>query len=374
MNKRVLSVDVLRGIVITLMILVNLPTGKMFTQLAHSEWFGITLADMVFPAFLLICGISIYFSLSKYQFKLCKNAVFRIIKRFILLMLVAYIMYWICDLITAAFAGENIQNLIFDFSKLRITGVLQRIAFCSLIASFIVLFVHNKKAIIGIIVVLIIAYSCLLTIGHNALVMSEDNILTQIDIFIFGADHIYSEVSPEGIRTIFDPEGLISSIFCVSQVLVGFLVGQIITKPKMRDNNKSLNLFVFGFILIIIGYIYESFIPYCKSLWTPPYMLMTSGIITSFLALLYYVIDYKGHKKWSTFFQIFGLNAITIYVISQIMAYTLIGSEITTYGFEFFMNICNFEQLATLMFSLCFTLFMWLIAFILYKAKIVIKL
>ncbi|MDO5328604.1 MAG: DUF5009 domain-containing protein [Coriobacteriia bacterium] len=367
MKNRILSLDILRGIVMFAMVIVNIPTGKMYPFLLHSEVFGLTLADMIFPAFLTICGVSLFFSLSKFNFRFTKKSFIKILKRFILLLIVSYLMYWICNIITGLFDGQKLIEVALDFSKFRICGVLQRIAVACFLASLIILLIKNKKTIISIIVIMILGYSLILIFG-SGLSNGPENILKQIDVSVFGEAHLYTEINEDGTKNIFDPEGLISTIFCTSQVLIGFLVA------KSLKEKDSLKLFVSGFSLMIIGFIYSFFIPIGKIYWTPSYMLMTTGITVCCLALLCWIVDIKGYKKWGKFFEIFGKNALTIYVLSQIFYFILAGSCISTYGNNLFLSICGIPELASLIFCILFALFMWLISFVLYKFKIFIKL
>ena len=189
-KKRLLSLDVLRGITVVGMILVNNSGGKLsYDSLQHSAWNGLTLCDLVFPFFLFIMGVSTYIALGKFHFQASGSVVRKILKRTLVILCIGWAIHWfhfICD-------GD-----FFPFAHLRLTGVLPRIALCYCVVSFVALYV-NHKYIGWIIGCLIAGYAVLLCIG-NGYAPDDTNLLAIIDRNVLGADHLYhkSTIDPEG--------------------------------------------------------------------------------------------------------------------------------------------------------------------------------
>ena len=285
-SGRVLAVDVLRGLTICLMILVDDNVGKEFEFLHHPVWTGISLADFVFPCFITLMGVSMFFSLGKFNFEPNGKSIFRIIRRFALLFLAGWIISRICVGIDSVFDGGGFFVAALDLSGLRIMGVLQRIAVCYLFAGLIVLFVHNRKALIGIIVALLVGYSIILGFG-NGYDLSDSNVLIVFDKAVLTPEHMYNKMTTyDGSRMLFDPEGLLSSIPCIAQTLMGFLIGGLLKDKDKDGKTKVLYMFIIGFALLVAGYLISLFIPAFKKAWTMPFVLIMVGVDVGFLALL----------------------------------------------------------------------------------------
>lgn len=372
-SSRILSVDVLRVITIVLMIFVDKAIGDQYEFTKHAMWNGLNLADFVFPSFVTLMGVSMYFSLSKYEFSANKSAVFKIIRRFVLLCIFGWIIAQISNSISASFEGKNFFEAFFDFSQWRPMGIFTRLALCYLVAGLIVLFVHNKKALIGIIVALLVGYIVILGFG-NGYEQSEANIISIVDKTIFTPDHMYKMKIDGGAKIALDPEGLLSTIPCIAQTLLGFLVGGLI-KDKTKDNKtKVLYMFIIGYSLLITGYILGLFVPPFKKAWTSSFVLLTSGVVFCMLALLTWIIDIKKHNKWCKFFQIYGTNALVSFAAMDCVWLLIIktGCPLAFYNFiapAFF----GFEGVASLITSVPFILLLWLLLYFLDKKKIYIR-
>lgn len=165
-------------------------------------------------------------------------------------------------------------------------GILQRIAVCYLFAGLIVLFVHNRKVLIGIIAVLLVGYSIVLGLG-NGYDLSDSNVMIVVDKAVFSPDHMYNKMTNhDGSRVLFDPEGLLSSIPCIAQTLMGFLIGGLIKDKGKDGKTKVLYMFIIGFVLLVAGYLISLFIPAFKKAWTMPFVFIMVGVDVGFLALL----------------------------------------------------------------------------------------
>jgi predicted acyltransferase len=198
------------------------------------------------------------------------------------------------------------------FEKLRILGVLQRIALCYFFASIIIYYFKSRGAFVVGAILLLVYWGLCLALGDPADPFSLNGFFgTGIDKFLLGEDHMYHG---EGVA--FDPEGLMSTIPAIVQVIFGFLVGEyIITKGKTWE--MLSNLFVAGMILIFAGFCWHTAFPINKKIWTSSYVLYTTGLALSVLGVLIYLIEFKHAKgAWSKFFDVFGKNPLFIFVLS----------------------------------------------------------
>ena len=187
-----------------------------------------------------------------------------------------------------------------NFDHIRILGVMPRLAICYGAAAFIALIVKHKY-IPHIVSVTLIAYFVILITGKG-FEFSEDNIISVVDRAILGSNHMYHD---NGLAL--DPEGLLSTIPSICHVLVGIFCGGLIMRTK--DNAVRMqNLFIAGTILTFAGLLLEYGCPISKKIWSPTFVLTTCGLAASSLALLIWIIDIKGYKKWSRFFEAFGIN------------------------------------------------------------------
>lgn len=365
-SKRLLALDVMRGITIAGMILVNNPGswGYVYNPLKHAQWNGLTPTDLVFPFFMFIMGISTYISLRKYNFTFSTPAAWKIIKRTFVIFFIGIAINW--------FSLLCYTHDPFPFANIRILGVMQRLALCYGATALIALLVKHKY-IPYLIVTLLVGYFIILMTG-NGFAYNETNILSIVDRAILGDAHMYRDNH-------IDPEGLVSTIPSIAHVLIGFCVGKLLMEVKdIRE--KLERLFIIGTILTFAGFLLSYGCPINKKVWSPTYVLVACGLGSSFLALLVWIIDIKGYKRWSRFFESFGVNPLFIYVFADILA-ILLGIIIVTYqGEKMYLQqvICTgFLQPVfgdyggSLAYALLFVLVNWAVGYLLYKKKIYIK-
>lgn len=365
-SERLISLDVLRGMTIAFMILVNTPGSwsYIYPPLKHAAWHGCTPTDLVFPFFLFIVGISIYLSFKKYSGIASRAAVIKILKRTLIIFLIGLLL--------------NLYPY-FNFENVRIMGVLQRIALAYGGGALLCLY-FNRERLLMVLAAILVGYWLLLFFGAASDPYSlTENIARRFDLFILGEQHIY-----KGFGIPFDPEGLLSSIPAVGTVIIGYLIGQVMDmEPSILLKIKKL--VYYGVLLVLIGIIWSFVFPLNKPLWTSSYVLYTAGLGTLFLALLIYIIDYRKWAAWSKPFVHFGSNPLFIFVFSGLYAKTIIylitipveGSpeKISFYNYLFtkvfaplFGNING-----SLMFAISHIVVFWVICLVLYKNKIFIK-
>ena len=382
-QTRILALDILRGITIAGMILVNNPGSwsSIYAPLEHAQWNGLTPTDLVFPFFMFIMGISMFIALRKFNFEPSSSAIRKIVKRTVLLYLVGLAIAWF-SLFCRTWNGLSGEEITFwqrlgqstnNFSNIRILGVIPRLAICYGIASLIVITLKHKF-IPYLIAVLLIGYFILLMVG-NGFAYDTTNILSIVDHRILGEAHMYKD---NGI----EPEGILSTIPAIAHVLLGFYIGKIMMETK-DIHEKIERLFIFGAILTFCGFLLSYGCPINKKIWSPTFVLTTCGLGSTLLALLIWIIDVKGYKRWSRFFETFGVNPLFMYVlgavlsiiIGNIMAYEG-GKTISLKGYIYndLLQPIFGDYPASLVYALLFVAFNWIFGYYLYKKKIYIKL
>ena len=310
MNQRFYSLDVFRGATVALMILVNTPGSwaHIYAPLKHASWHGVTPTDLVFPFFLFAVGNAMAFVMPR----LVEGgpSVFwkKVTKRFLLIFLIGLLLNWFPFVRYDADGNLVMKSL----ASLRILGVLQRIALCYFFASVIVYYFKSRGAFVVGGILLLLYWGLCIAFGNPADPYSLEGFFgTGIDKALLGEDHMYHG---EGVA--FDPEGLMSTIPAIVQVIFGYLVGEyIITKGKTWE--MLSNLFVAGMLLIFAGFCWHLAFPINKKIWTSSYVLYTTGLALSVLGVLIYLIEFKNARgAWSKFFDVFGKNPLFIFVLS----------------------------------------------------------
>ncbi len=363
-HKRLVALDVLRGLTIALMILVNNPGSwaYVYPPLRHAAWNGCTPTDLVFPFFLFIVGTAMFYSFNKFDKGLTKPLFIKIFKRFIQIFLIG--------LFLNAFPT-------FDFENLRVFGVMQRIAMAYLFGALIVAIFNYRQVLISIPVILL-GYWALIYFGGSGDVYSlETNMVRSVDLKLIGAKHMY-----QGFGLPFDPEGFLSSVPAVATVLLGYIAGHIIRKSlNTMDVIKKMTFY--GVILVGLGMLWNLEFPINKPIWTSSYVLYTGGWAMLFLAFLLFVIDEKGYKKWATPALHFGTNPLFIYVFSWLYIATIAffqvpspeGGDVSIYNY-LYTYVCvpiAGNMNGSLLFAVGHIIFFWSICYWLYKRKIFIK-
>ena len=310
MQGRLASLDVFRGFAIVIMILLNnLGNNANYSILLHADWNGLTLADVVFPFFLFVVGAAIPYSLTskleRGQNK--KQLLFRIGRRTIILFAL----------------GVFLNGYpYFDLSTIRIMGVLQRIALCYFAASAIFLTLNQRKHLLTTILLALLYWILMSMIpvpGYGAGVLDKNgNLAAYIDRILLPG-HLYAGT--------WDPEGFLSTVPAIATTMLGVLTTEYLMLNH-SSKNKSTNLLLLGILMISIGTAWNLSFPINKNLWTSSYVALTGGIALIIFDLFYYIIDLKKRQWWVKPLIIFGLNAITAYVLSEIMNFTLAYTNI----------------------------------------------
>lgn len=195
-----------------------------------------------------------------------------------------------------------------------------------------------------------------------------------MDRAIIGLKHMYKD---NGI----EPEGILSTIPSVAHVLIGFSCGKwLMSEIDIRE--KIPRLFLLGTVLTFLGLLFNYGCPVNKKIWSPTFVFTTCGLASSFLALLIWIIDIKGYKKWSQFFEAFGVNSLFMYVLGAL--FSILLSNIRFMYREATINLQGFiyrviiqpvfgDYFGSLVYAILFVSLIWICGYVLYKKKICIK-
>lgn len=368
--ERFLSLDVFRGMSLCFMIIVNTPgSGALpFDMLEHAPWHGFTPTDLVFPSFLFAVGNAMSFSMKKFNEMENSQVLLKIFKRTFLIFMIGYLMYWF------PFFKHNEQGDIIaaPFSHTRVLGVLQRIALCFGIASLMIRYL-STRAVIWTSIVFLLGYWAILMFfgapGEELTMTGNAGIF--LDKFILGDLHLYHG---EGIP--FDPEGILSTIPSIVNVIIGYFAGKFI-QEKGKGYESIAKLMLAGGLMVLIALFWHLALPINKKLWTSSFVLVTCGIDLLIIGALLYLIEVKQYIKWTRFFVVFGKNPLFIYIVAG-MLMEIIDLIFPGTHFYHWVNAGFFQWVApgpvgSLLFALSFMLVCWLVGYVLDKRKIYIR-
>jgi predicted acyltransferase len=364
---RLTSLDVFRGITIAAMILVNMAgvADDVYLPLTHADWHGCTPTDLVFPFFLFIVGVAMTFSLSKYtQDNKPTSAIYwRIFRRAAIL--------FILGLFLNGFWNQGVWT--FDFTSIRMMGVLQRISLSYLLASLIVLKLPRKGQwlLAGVLLIgywLAMMYIPVPDYGAGVLTR-EGNFGAYVDRLIIPKAHLYKG---DGFNFMGDPEGLFSTIPAIVSVLAGYFTGEWIRKQPVQTRT-SVGLALFGIGCLIIGWAWGWVFPINKKLWTSSYVVFTSGWALLLLAACYELIEVRLIRRWSKPFEIMGLNAIALFVASVLLIKILARTKTYNWIYQNIFASWAGTFNGSLLFALATVLLWWAVAVLMYRQRWFIK-
>ena len=332
-----LSLDVLRGLAVAGMILVVTPGSwnYRYPQLLHADWYGCTLADMVFPMFLFAVGMAVMFSFGSHLARGgTKSALApKILRRtFIILVL---------GLVLNLFPA-------FDIPQLRIPGILQRIAICYALAAFLCLaFWRSNQAasrrmftrVAAAALVILISYWALLRFvpvhGFGAGRMdSLGSLPAYIDRQVFTIPHLWPYGTTPGAGVTYDPEGILSTIPATVTVLFGVLSG-IWIEITPKASKRVLGIAVAGVSCLLLGLALNPWIPIIKKIWTPSFVFFSGGFALIAFGFCYWLCDIRATRAWCYPLRVLGSNAILAFTLSQLIGdyldkpWTIRGSSFT---------------------------------------------
>ncbi|HZL27164.1 MAG TPA: DUF5009 domain-containing protein [Acidobacteriaceae bacterium] len=369
--QRLLSIDLLRGLTIAFMILVNNQTGpEPFHQLSHSDWNGFTATDLVFPTFLLLVGLTTVLSTAA---RLARGATrkelfLHTLRRAVLLILFGFV----------------VNNFpFFHLATARYYGVLPRIGICYFVVATLYLLSPTWKDKAVIAVACLVGYWALMRFvpvpgfgvpTHGFPINDRDaNLAAWLDRQIFSAPHLYERTR--------DPEGLLSTLPAIATTLFGLLAA-LWLRSANSTARKAAMLAIAGAIFLGLGLAWDPFFPINKKLWTSSFTLYAGGWSLLLMAASIYVADILrlGRPKDPTAhpllyqpLMVFGTNAILAYMISELGASILHAAHLKSPITHFFATAIPHPAWYSLLYSLAFVLVCWLLVLPLYRKRIFLR-
>jgi len=310
-GPRVISVDVLRGLTVAAMVLVNNPGSwsAVYWPLRHAEWNGFTPTDMIFPFFLFIVGVAIPLALGTRLERDAPGLVGRVLRRSLAIFALGLLLHalpW------------------FHLATLRIPGVLQRIAICYLLAALLVVWSGGiagwrlQALVAG---ALLVGYWLLMTRvpvpgGVAGDLSPAGNLAGYVDRLVLGP-HVWT------VSRFYDPEGLLSSLPAVATTLLGVLAGHWL-RVAGTARRVTGGLVLGGLAATAVGWLWGQSFPINKSLWTSSYALFMAGLAALALAACYWLIEGRRWRRLAGPFVVLGITALPLFFLSSLMARLLL--------------------------------------------------
>jgi predicted acyltransferase len=389
MKERYYSLDIFRGATVCFMIMVNNQGGPPYAPLDHAMWHGCTPTDLIFPFFLFAVGNAMSFVMPRLEAAGTKVFLQKVIRRTLLIFCIGLFLNW------CPFARWDGDHLVFkgfswiasdgSLAGVRVMGVLQRIALCYFFASMIIYFFKTNGAFF-ISTILLLGYWVLCaTLGDKGDPYSLSGYFgTHVDLAVFGSAHMYHG---EGVP--FDPEGLMSTIAAITQIIFGFFVGQYI-QQKGKNYEMLSNLFIAAVVLVFAGYCWDMVFPIGKKIWSSSYVLYSTGLAIITLCVLIFLIEFKNKRgAWSKFFDVFGKNPLFIFVLAGFLPRVLflirIANGTDANGKPVYLNPLSWfyehvckpvsvdERNGSLLYAIVVIIVYWFIAYLLDRKKIYVK-
>ena len=357
-SQRSLALDIFRGMTVCFMIIVNDPGSEALSYwpLNHAHWHGFTPTDLVFPSFLFAVGNALSFGMKKFE-TMSQGAVLgKILRRTLLIFLLGFLLYWF-----PFFRQTDGHWGLIPFAETRIMGVLERIALAYGIAALLIYYLPRRAVTIIAVTILIGYWLVLLACGvpgADPLSMTG-NAGYRLDMFILGPGHLYHG---EGIA--FDPEGLLSTLPAVVNVIAGYYAGVYISK-KGKEYEGLTKMLLWGCGLVVIALAWNMVFPINKKLWSSSFVCVTVGIDLCLLSFLIYIIEFRKKTRWTSFFNVFGKNPLFIYLLSEYLNSTLnliqVGNGESAYEWvnRVFFQAVFPGAFGSLLFSLVYMLVCW---------------
>ena len=358
--NRILSVDIFRGLTMSMMILVNYPGSWdfMYPPLVHSAWNGATPTDLIFPFFIFIVGVSVALSYSRQieSGKSPKEMVKKILIRGLKIYLIGLFLHYLPE---------------FDFTKINLFGVLQRIAAVFVVCALLFIYT-NWKAQLYIIGGILLGYWITMSFVSTETLIAGTiepggNLAFLVDRLIFPIEMI----GKHG----WSAEGFYSTFPAIATGMTGMLAGRLILTRKITENTIIM-FFIAGISLILAGSVWGWQFPINKKIWSSSYVLYTAGWAFSALAISLYFIDLKGYKNnlLARYGVIFGSNAIAIYIMADVFETFYKYTHLHDFVYGGLSDHGMAEVNASLIWSLISVGSSFLIAWILYRKKLFFKL
>jgi len=367
---RSLALDVFRGATVCVMIVVNSPGAGAapFPSLVHADWFGFTLADLVFPSFLFAVGNAMSFTVRRAVSE--RAFLSKVAVRTAVIFLIGFMMFWY-PFVHIASDGHWVAN---PLGETRIMGVLQRIALCFGLASLAGRYLSDRRLALLCLVLLAGYWGALMVFGApDAQLSPFGNAAARLDRAVLGLPHMYHA----GARG-YDPEGLLSTLPAIVNVLAGYLAGRWLSR-QTKTARTAVVLAASGAVLILTALGWSLVFPFAKRIWTSSFVLLTVGIDLALLGGLIAYLDVSGRRFGAGFFAVFGKNPLVIYLFSEVFLQTLqlfrLPGGLNPYsyvGARLFQTLAP-GPIGSLTCALAYMLVCWSLGYLLERRGIMIK-
>ena len=373
---RLLSLDVVRGITIAFMIMVNNNGGSgSWGFMNHADWNGLTATDLVFPAFVFVMGVSVVFAI---EGRLARGATRGQIVRH-----TAQRAAILCVL------GIVVNSFpFFETDHMRFYGVLQRIAVCYLAVSLLYLGSRRAWPIAATLLVALVGYWVLVrwvpvpgagVPGRDVPFMDvRQNLVSWIDRQLFPY-HLYRDVPDHNVR---DPEGLLSDLPAIGTALMGMLTG-VWLRTRRSMPAKARGLAGAALASLALGYVWALWFPLNKNMWSSSYVLVAGGYSLALVTLAFWAVEQKGWRTgWTWIWLVFGSNAIAAYMFSELLPGVLSNLHVVSGGERTDVNTFVFNHVfvhipdpgwAAFAYSVSFTAVCFVPVWMLYRRRIFLK-
>jgi predicted acyltransferase len=395
--SRLMSLDVFRGATIAAMMLVNNPGNwdAAYQPLLHAEWHGWTFTDLIFPFFLWIVGVAIPLSTSRRleQGQSPRQLFLHVLRRAVIIFALGLFLNSFSYLIDGSLFRDGCSAWFHNYAtNVRVPGVLQRIAICYLLASTIYLGFGLRGHVISL-GLLLVGYWVLMMLvpvpGSGAGVLDRDGNFSQyIDNLVLNGPWIGTHVWRTA-KT-WDPEGIVSTFPAIATCLFGILAGHLLS-TKQTAERKTAWLFTAGSLLLWAGQVMNLWLPINKNLWTSSYSVFMAGLAMICFAVCYWLIDVIGWRTWVKPFAIYGMNAITVFVLAGILGRISLAIQVVndagkTVALKTFLydKLCApfaspdtapvfgflaSPKNASLLWALMYVVLLYLVAYVMYRRK-----
>jgi len=324
-SDRLESLDVLRGfdmffiflpdpapcVVLTFCALFGWEHSAFALQFDHCAWNGLRFYDCIFPLFLFISGVTFPYSYASQVARGLSHAqtVRKILVR-------AFMLFFLGSMLWTTIDGTVEKNLLsFDWGVFRVWSVIGRIGLAWGAAALAYVFLGRKSRIalaaailVGMWMLMRFAVAPDAPAGVNPMENRQWMWASWFDANFLTTRH--------------RAEGGVSTITMVATAMFGMFAGEILRAKEGSGTAKTLRLLAFAGVLTALG-LFMAYgcgplsLPINKPIWSSSFALVAGGISAALLALFYWIVDVKGHRRWGFFFKVIGMNAIAIYLLMR---------------------------------------------------------
>jgi predicted acyltransferase len=374
--RRLLSLDVMRGITIAFMIMVNNNGGRgSWRFMNHAAWNGLTATDLVFPTFVFVMGVSVVFAIES---RLARGAtrgqlVGHAVQRAVILCLLG--------IVVNSFP-------FFALEHMRFYGVLQRIAVCYLAVSLLYLWDRRVWMLSAALVLALVGYWVLvrwvpvpgagMPVRDVPFMDVHQNLVSWIDRQLF-PHHLYRDLPDHNVR---DPEGLLSDLPAIGTALIGLLTG-VWLRTRRAIPDKTRGLAAAAIVSLALGYVWSIWFPLNKNMWTSSYVLVAGGYSLALMTAVFWAVEQKGSRAgWTWIWLVLGSNAIAAYMFSELLPGVLHNihfvsggkrTDVITYVFEHVFAHIPDPGWAAFAYSVSFTAVCFIPVWMLYRRRVFLK-